>query len=67
MIGDHCHIATAAVINGGVHIGAGTFIGSNSCVRQSVRIGERCFIGMGQWVLVYRKSGTWMPPIKQSI
>jgi sugar O-acyltransferase (sialic acid O-acetyltransferase NeuD family) len=28
-IEDHCHIATGAIINGGVKIGAGTFVGSN--------------------------------------
>ena len=33
-IGDHCHVATAAVVNGGVRIGAGTFIGSKACIRQ---------------------------------
>jgi acetyltransferase-like isoleucine patch superfamily enzyme len=60
-IADHCHIATAAVLNGGVHVGAGTFVGSNSTVRQSIRIGERCVIGMGQTLLANCEAGTAMP------
>jgi UDP-3-O-[3-hydroxymyristoyl] glucosamine N-acyltransferase len=51
VIADHCHIATASVINGGVRIGAGTFVGSNCVIREYVSIGERCVIGMGQRVL----------------
>jgi tetrahydrodipicolinate N-succinyltransferase len=34
-----------------VQIGTGTFVGSQSCVRQGIRVGERCVIGMGQQVL----------------
>ncbi len=58
VIADHCHIATAAVINSGVHIGSGTFIGSGCSVRQCVNIGERCLIGMGQQVLADCETGT---------
>ncbi|MEK7248308.1 MAG: DapH/DapD/GlmU-related protein, partial [Chloroflexota bacterium] len=58
VIADHCHIATAAAINSGVRVGAGTFIGSNSCVRQSVNIGERCVIGMGTRVLADCEAGS---------
>jgi sugar O-acyltransferase (sialic acid O-acetyltransferase NeuD family) len=63
-IDDHCHISTAAAINSGVRVGSATFVGSNSCVRQGVRIGERCVIGMGQRVLVDCEAGTSMPPAK---
>jgi sugar O-acyltransferase (sialic acid O-acetyltransferase NeuD family) len=61
VIADHCHVATAATINSGVCIGAGTFIGSNSSVRQSVNIGERCLIGMGQQVLADCGAGVRIP------
>lgn len=64
VIADHCHIATMAVINSGVYIGSGTFVGSNSSVRQSVNIGERCLIGMGQRVLADCEGGTHMPSLK---
>lgn len=64
VIADHCHIATAAAINSGVHVGSATFIGSNACVRQLVKIGERCVIGMGQRVLRDCQAETWMPPVK---
>jgi sugar O-acyltransferase (sialic acid O-acetyltransferase NeuD family) len=61
VIEDHCHIATAAKINGRVHICKGTFIGSNSSVRQCINIGERCVIGMGQQVLADCETGVCMP------
>jgi sugar O-acyltransferase, sialic acid O-acetyltransferase NeuD family len=48
VIADHCHVATAAVLNGGVQMGAGTFIGSGTVVREGIMIGEGCLIGMGQ-------------------
>lgn len=51
VIADHCHIATGVAINSGVRVGAGTFIGSGTCVRQSITIGERCVIGMGQRIV----------------
>lgn len=63
-VGDHCHIATAAVINGDVSIGAGSFIGSDVCVRQSIRVAERCVVGMGQMVLSDCTAGSWLPPVK---
>jgi sugar O-acyltransferase (sialic acid O-acetyltransferase NeuD family) len=61
VIADHCHIATAATINSGVCVGMGTFLGSNSSVRQCINIGERCLIGMGQQVLVDCESRVCMP------
>lgn len=64
MVGDHCHIATAAVINGDVSIGSGSFIGSNVCVRQGIRVAERCVVGMGQLVLSDCMAGSWLPPVK---
>ncbi len=65
VVGDHCHVSTAAVINGGASVGAGTFIGSNSCVRDSIRLGERCLIGMGQNVLTDCAADTWLPSPKK--
>jgi sugar O-acyltransferase (sialic acid O-acetyltransferase NeuD family) len=61
VIGDHCHVATAAAINSGVRVDSATFIGSNSCVRQGIRIGEHCVIGMGQRVLADCAAGTQLP------
>lgn len=63
-IADHCHVATAAVLNGCVSIDAGTFIGSHSTIRQGVRVGRRCVIGMGQQVLVDCEADTRLPPVK---
>jgi sugar O-acyltransferase (sialic acid O-acetyltransferase NeuD family) len=65
VIADHCHIATSAAINSGVYIGAGTFVGSNSTVRQSIKVGERCLIGMGQCVLADCEAGTRMPSVSR--
>lgn len=61
-IADHCHVATAAAVNSGVRIGMGSFIGSNSCVRQGIMIGERCVIGMGQCIVKDCEAGTQIPP-----
>ncbi len=61
IIADHCHIATAASINGEVCIDTGTFIGSNSNIKQGISIGERCVIGMGQQVLTNCKAGVCIP------
>jgi len=65
IIEDHCHIATAATINSGVHVGAGTFIGSGSSVRQLLKIGECCFIGMGQRVITDCEAGSCIPTPKR--
>ena len=65
IVADHCHIATAAVINGEVTIAAGTFVGSNTSIRQCVRIGERCLIGMGQRILTDCGAGTIVPPLEE--
>ena len=40
----HCHISTGAIINGGVTVGNGTFVGSNAVVRESVHIGENFLV-----------------------
>ena len=66
VIADHCHVATGATINSGVHVGEGTFIGSGTTVRQSIAIGERCVIGMGQRVVADCEYGTRLPPARQS-
>jgi sugar O-acyltransferase (sialic acid O-acetyltransferase NeuD family) len=67
IIADHCHIATAAIINGEVRIGAGSFVGSNTTVRQCIEIGERCLIGMGQRLLADCESGASIPPTERPL
>jgi acetyltransferase-like isoleucine patch superfamily enzyme len=34
VVGDFCHIATGAIINGGVEVGSESFIGSGSVSKQ---------------------------------
>ena len=51
IIGDHCFIASHAVISGHVRIGDFTFIGVNATIRDNVTIGKRCVIGAGALVL----------------
>jgi len=46
-VGIHCHFSTAAVVNGDAMIGDGTYVGSKAVIREGVRIGRRCLIGMG--------------------
>lgn len=65
-IEDHCHVATAAAVNGGVRVGAGTFLGSQCSVRENVVIAQRCVIGMGQTVIADCAAGVLLPGIKRS-
>ena len=50
-IGNHCFIASHAVISGHVTIGENTFIGVNATIRDGITIGKRCVIGAGALVL----------------
>jgi sugar O-acyltransferase (sialic acid O-acetyltransferase NeuD family) len=45
------HLSTCTVLNGGVSIGEGTFIGSSTVIKNGIRIGENTIIGMGSNVL----------------
>lgn len=40
----HCHISTAAVVNGGVTVGQETFFGSNASSKQGITINKGTFI-----------------------
>ena len=51
MIGDHCFVASHAVISGGVTIGESCFIGVNATLRDHISVGERCVIGAGALLL----------------
>ena len=43
-IGDHCHVSTRAILNGGVILKSNSFIGSGAVIRQNITIGENCII-----------------------
>ena len=47
IIGDHCHIATGAIINGEVSVGNETFIGSGAVTKQCISIGNNCIVSAG--------------------
>jgi sugar O-acyltransferase (sialic acid O-acetyltransferase NeuD family) len=47
IVEDHCHLSTASVINGGVTIKRGTFVGSNAVTREAVSSHENDFISAG--------------------
>lgn len=44
-------IATNSVVGAHVHIGKGVHIGSNATIRETVKIGDYSFVGMGSVVL----------------
>ena len=50
VLGDHCHIATAAVVNGQVEIGEGVFVGSHASICQGIRVVSGALINMGEQV-----------------
>jgi len=47
VIEDFCHLAPGVVLCGNVKVGAGSFIGANSVVRQGIVIGKNVTIGAG--------------------
>jgi len=50
VIEDFCHISTAGVINGGVCVKRGSFIGSNAVTKEYIEIKENSFIKAGSLV-----------------
>jgi sugar O-acyltransferase (sialic acid O-acetyltransferase NeuD family) len=46
-IGAHCHISTGVILNGNVELEEGSFVGSGAIVKEGVRVGKECVIGMG--------------------
>ncbi len=43
----HSHLATGAIFNGGVRIGADVFVGSGAVIRPGVQVHDGAFITMG--------------------
>jgi acetyltransferase-like isoleucine patch superfamily enzyme len=43
-IGDHCHISTGAIVNGGVKIGKCSFYGSSAVSKEYIELPENSFI-----------------------
>ena len=50
-IGKHCIITGMTLVAGATEIGDYTFIAPHSTIRNSIRIGERAFIGIGSLVM----------------
>ena len=50
IVGDHCHISTSSVLNGGVKVCSRSFIGSGSIIIENITIGKSCFIGASSFV-----------------
>jgi acetyltransferase EpsM len=48
---EYSSIATNAVVGAHVHVGKGVHIGSNATIRETVKIGDFSFVGMGAVVL----------------
>ncbi len=53
VIEDHCHISTKAVVNGGVKMGRGSFLGSGAAAVENTTIPPNSFIKANS---LYRKS-----------
>lgn len=49
-IGNHCHISTASVVNGDCQLGEGVMLGSQSTLKQGVKIENHSLIGFGTLV-----------------
>ena len=51
IIDEFVHISPGATLCGGVQVGSGTLIGSNSTILPGVKIGKNCKVGAGSVVL----------------
>jgi sugar O-acyltransferase (sialic acid O-acetyltransferase NeuD family) len=49
-VGDHSHISTGVMINGGCIIGKSVFVGSQSTIKQGVSITDKVIIGTSSFV-----------------
>ena len=47
----HCHISTAAIVNGAAKVQRYSFIGSNAVLREHIVVGEESVVGAGVTVL----------------
>lgn len=70
-VGDHCFVASGAVIAGNVTIGPNCFIGVNATIRDGITVAPRCVIGAGALIKddtvegdVYSARATEALPIK---
>jgi sugar O-acyltransferase (sialic acid O-acetyltransferase NeuD family) len=50
-IEDDCYLCPGSIVCGKAVIGRSSFIGANATIRDGIRIGERCVIGMGALVV----------------
>ena len=50
-VGNHTHISTGALVNGGCSLGNNTFIGSGSVISNNVNVADHIVIGAGSLVL----------------
>jgi sugar O-acyltransferase (sialic acid O-acetyltransferase NeuD family) len=57
-IGDHCFIASHAVVSGNCTIGERCFVGVNATLRDGVTIADDCVIGAGALILRDTEAGS---------
>jgi UDP-3-O-[3-hydroxymyristoyl] glucosamine N-acyltransferase len=50
-IGENCVVAAGAILAGSVTLGKSVFVGVNSCIKQSVHVGDGATVGMGSVVI----------------
>jgi len=51
VVGAHSHIATGAILCGGVLVGNSVHIGAGAVIRQGIRIGDHALVGAGSVVV----------------
>ena len=51
VVGAHTHVATGAILCGGVKVGELSHIGAGAVIRQGIRIGARAVVGAGAVVV----------------
>lgn len=67
VIEDHCFITSHVVISGRVRVGAYSFLGVNSTLRNNIQIGEKNLIGAGSIIMKSTKPGSVFVPDRTRI
>ena len=63
VIGDHCFVSSHAVVSGLVTVDAGCFLGSNSTIRDGIRLARQTVVGAGAVVMTStQERGVYVAP-----
>jgi sugar O-acyltransferase (sialic acid O-acetyltransferase NeuD family) len=63
VVEDHCFISSHVVVSGFARVGAYSFLGVNSTLRNAIAVGPRTLVGAGAVLVADTEEGSvWVPP-----